>query len=1016
MLLVWQASDRVTADCLEPIPDRLVVLTFDDSVKSQFTVARPILNKYGFGATFYITEGFTFHTNKQDYMTWKEIRQLHQDGFEIGNHTRDHIAVTAKTLDQLGTQLSAIDAECERNGIPKTTTFAWPGNAIIRDGLPRLDDYGFQFARRGGMPEFARDTGLGPAYQPGRDHPLLIPSAAIPRPGFTLEKFVSAVSKAKNGRIAVLQFHGVPEGEHPWVNTPRMLFEESMKYLHDHDYTVIALRDLRRFVDPSDVPNDPWTVINERKNRAAAGGVHVVTKKLAAGEVRIENQHLIVQVEGQQVSLLSKSAELTIVSQVTFPHPIVEVITVATRHPAWGDGRAIRLLHDNGWRTSLALYEKNSFLHIDTVVTNQLKEPYEIDSLKPVQLNLNLGGDPSRLRVLGTGGLTTVAKSQGSYAFSVVADPNNRRGVVCGWLTHERGVGAFFPKLQDNVVQLTAQLDFGHYQVDPGKSRPTETLLVGYFDDARFGLEAYANSIAGHYQIKLPPKPGVYCTWYHAGASDEKKVAANAQFAGQHLKPFGLSVVQIDDHWQRQLPNDFKTQGPFKRIGPVKVFVDTNKNYSQGMAVTAANIQRAGFTPGIWFMPFAGNHFNPYFDQRLFAQNADGSPFVDTRWSGTCLDLTNPQTQQFVAQRVKRIRGWGYRYFKMDGMHTGVPSRNIYVNTAYRAQPLSDAKLQDPHMTHIEAYRKGLDIVRSTAPDVFLLGCTISQNMLSMGPAFGKVDAMRVGPDNGAGSWSGTTRGAWHGTNLYFLNGRVWHNDPDPIYVRPKQPLEYARWMCSWLAVSDAMHSSSYQYAELPAERLDILKRCLPITSFQTRPVDLLETNQPRIWLAQDQRMHVIGLFNWSEKKPDEIRYPLGKMGLDPKSTYVAFDYWADRFLPPFHASLKQTLEPGTCRILAVRRQTDHPQLLSTSRHITQGLMDVVAERWDSESRTLFGKSQVVAGDQYELRIALPANGEWVAKKATAKAQKLELETETAGVRARFVPEKSGLVEWEVSF
>ena len=83
---------------LEPIPDRLVVLTFDDSVKSHYTVARPILKKYGFGATFFITEGFTFKKNKKDYMTWEEIRELHRAGFEIGNHTRDHMGVRVRNL------------------------------------------------------------------------------------------------------------------------------------------------------------------------------------------------------------------------------------------------------------------------------------------------------------------------------------------------------------------------------------------------------------------------------------------------------------------------------------------------------------------------------------------------------------------------------------------------------------------------------------------------------------------------------------------------------------------------------------------------------------------------------------------------------------------------------------------------------------------------------------------------------------------------------------------------------
>src|SRR3954451_23835504 len=101
LLFVVLAS---SAAALEPIPDRLVVLTFDDASKSHFTVARPVLKKYRFGATFFITEGFDFPTNKKDYMSWEEIRQLHADGFEIGNHTRDHRTVTAESLRDLPAQ------------------------------------------------------------------------------------------------------------------------------------------------------------------------------------------------------------------------------------------------------------------------------------------------------------------------------------------------------------------------------------------------------------------------------------------------------------------------------------------------------------------------------------------------------------------------------------------------------------------------------------------------------------------------------------------------------------------------------------------------------------------------------------------------------------------------------------------------------------------------------------------------------------------------------------------------
>jgi len=59
-----------------PVPDKLVVLTFDDGAKSHATYVAPLLKKLGFGATFFITEGFDFPTNKAGYMTWEEIGAL----------------------------------------------------------------------------------------------------------------------------------------------------------------------------------------------------------------------------------------------------------------------------------------------------------------------------------------------------------------------------------------------------------------------------------------------------------------------------------------------------------------------------------------------------------------------------------------------------------------------------------------------------------------------------------------------------------------------------------------------------------------------------------------------------------------------------------------------------------------------------------------------------------------------------------------------------------------------------
>jgi peptidoglycan/xylan/chitin deacetylase (PgdA/CDA1 family) len=254
-----------------PVPDRLVVLTFDDSAKSHFTIARPILKDYGFGATFFITEGFDFRTNQRDYMTWDEIRQLHEEGFEVGNHTRDHLGITTDTLDRLPEQLNGIAERCEHHGIPRPVTFAWPGNAWTPAAFSVLKQQGIIFARRGGSPEFAYEQGRGVAVQPGADHPLLLPSAGDARPAWSLENFIQAVRQAKSGRPAILQYHGVPDTAHAWVSSNEDTFRACMKYLQLEKYTVITLRDLRKWVDPQVWPADPELVIQQRRRRLEAG-------------------------------------------------------------------------------------------------------------------------------------------------------------------------------------------------------------------------------------------------------------------------------------------------------------------------------------------------------------------------------------------------------------------------------------------------------------------------------------------------------------------------------------------------------------------------------------------------------------------------------------------------------------------------------------------------------------------------------------------------------------------------
>jgi peptidoglycan/xylan/chitin deacetylase (PgdA/CDA1 family) len=258
-------ADVDGSQTLKPIPDRLVVLTFDDSAKSHFTFVRPLLKEYGFGATFFVTEGFDFKENKRDYMTWEQIAELHRDGFEIGNHTRDHLSISDQAVPELDEQLKGIETRCAEYGIPAPITFAWPGNATSLEAFKVLQQHGILFARRGGAPEYAYEEGRGFAFEPGLDHPLLLPSAGDARPQWTLPNFIQAVQQATGGNVAILQFHGVPDTAHDWVSTQQQNFEAYLKYLKLNGFEVIALRDLSRYQRCQSTPSDPLQVIHQRQ-------------------------------------------------------------------------------------------------------------------------------------------------------------------------------------------------------------------------------------------------------------------------------------------------------------------------------------------------------------------------------------------------------------------------------------------------------------------------------------------------------------------------------------------------------------------------------------------------------------------------------------------------------------------------------------------------------------------------------------------------------------------------------
>ncbi len=222
----------------KPIPDKLVVLSFDDAIVTQYTVVAPLLKKYGFGATFFVCEFPTPpFSDKSKYLSWEQIAALNKMGFEIGNHTQNHTHVNKMDSLHFAAELKYIENKCAQYHIPKPISFAYPGYDTSPKALPVLKAVGYVFARQG----FNRP------YDPLNDNPLLMPG--LTTTADNSKDVYDILSKANHGKIVVLTLHGVPDEAHPWVNTPPELFEQYLKFLKNNHYQVIAIRDLKQYID-----------------------------------------------------------------------------------------------------------------------------------------------------------------------------------------------------------------------------------------------------------------------------------------------------------------------------------------------------------------------------------------------------------------------------------------------------------------------------------------------------------------------------------------------------------------------------------------------------------------------------------------------------------------------------------------------------------------------------------------------------------------------------------------------
>lgn len=100
------------------LPEKPVVISFDDGYRDNYQYAFPLLRQYGYTGIFFV---FTqvIDTYNVDYLTWEMVQEMHQAGMEFGSHSYRHSDLSERDVDFLVYEiLGSKEAIEERIGEP----------------------------------------------------------------------------------------------------------------------------------------------------------------------------------------------------------------------------------------------------------------------------------------------------------------------------------------------------------------------------------------------------------------------------------------------------------------------------------------------------------------------------------------------------------------------------------------------------------------------------------------------------------------------------------------------------------------------------------------------------------------------------------------------------------------------------------------------------------------------------------------------------------------------------------
>jgi hypothetical protein len=545
----------------------------------------------------------------------------------------------------------------------------------------------------------------------------------------------------------------------------------------------------------------------------------------------------------------------------------------------------------------------------------------------------------------------------------------DKEGIVIGYLENNLCLGnLLIARTSPGEISLVAESVYTpQLSLQPGKTISSNSLMINMAGNLYKALENYADAAGKINMARTHSIVNGWCSWFYTLSKvSEDEVLINTAFAAKHLKQFGLEYIQIDEGFQ-------KWHGEW----------EGNERFPHGMRWLAGKIKSHGFKPGIWISPYVISEPTEVFQKHpdWLLKNADGSlkrvgnwaegdtPPADENPKRYGLDITHPGAAKWLHDLIDTIANdWGYAMIKIDFV-----AWSILVPDHYH----------DPAVSSAQAYRKGMEIMRSAAGD--------KCHILECGPGaitIGLIDSMRIELDVNYG-FSET---AWDtyflhpassvsaAAKRFYFHKRTWINDADHICMDLLSH-QQSQAAATIIALSGGNMVSGDRLTQLDPYKLEILKKITPSFGEVAIPVDLFDGTMQSVFALKIKKPFaewiIVAFFNPGLTETAEKKFSLERLWLEPGKTYLAFDFWQQQFVGEIMNEVKVTVQPGSVTLLALHEKTGKPQFISTDRHVLQGALEVENIVWNEDTKTISGISTGPLNTSHNVFMYVPEEHPW---------------------------------------